>query len=694
MKKCILFITILSLLILSCKEPPFTGDEFQWSLDGKKLAVINRITGELLLVKHEENKIKEVTLIDKYEDVDKDIGRICKPEWSYNSEYLCYSKYYDDHLELFVYSFADDSKKLLSRIVKKGKDTNLDNLYELNLFPYWTPNENKIIYSNIISNERFAIFSINADGKGKKRLINKYISSNPQFSPDGKWIIYSLHGLESMRDNGLWKIRSDGGVNKKLIKIGEMISHARWSSNGQRIAYVRNNDVVEIIDANGLNKNKIYHNAGSEITNLDWSPDDKYLTIVEENGTISLFNSKTNRIFKFPYDNLIIKYWGWGESDELFFSIDYPDPIYTENEWEKEIREFNQTTFEDFKMNCLIKFKNFQFIHLQDNIITFQYSPVNKCSIFTKAYQNDKFSGILFYPPELIFANGSNEYIIRKKEEYSEIATVFYVNQEYSKAFNSLDEYWENNLNSNDFKSYFQSSVLIKRMADKSDESDANSIHARELITELLKTILTLREVNQADKAHWLLDQLKEIYRYGINEPEKNTFQDYFLPFLNVYGRFRKFDDAFQDIDYIVIEAKENSNIMAYKSLIKSILKYQTGQNEQGMTFLLASCKSIIDQPNDLDELYSYLLICHIYYYIDPEDSEIMNQVKKLTQISVFDDEDRSEVYTFLADLYQRGGKTDEAYSAFQHAVALKFDKYETWQKLFDVKEISIQKDR
>ncbi len=694
MKKCIIFISILSLLVISCKEPPFTGDEFQWSLDGKKLAVINRTTGELLIVKHEDNKIKEVTLIDKYEDIDKDNGRICKPEWSYNSEYLCYSRYYDDHLELFVYSLADDSKKLLTWNVKKDKDIRIDKLYKLNLFPCWAPNENKIIYSNIISNERYVTFSINADGKDKKRVIDKSISSCPQFSPDGKWIIYSIHDTESKRNNGLWKIRSNGGVSKKLIKIDEMITNVRWSSDGQRIAYVHNNDVVEIINADGLNKNKIYHNSGSEIANLDWSPDDKYLTIIEKHGTISLFNSETNTIFKLPYDNIISNYWGWGESDELFFTIDYPDPIYTENELEKEIREFNQTTFDTDKMNCLIKFKNFQAIHLQDNIAAFQYSPVNKCFIFTRVYQNDIFSGILFYPPEIIFANGSSEYIIRKKDEYSEISTVFYINQEYNKAFNSLDEYWENNLTSKDFKSYFQSNVLIKKMSDESDESDPNSIHTRKLITELLKTILTLREVNRADKASWLLDQLKGIYGYGINKPDKNTFQDYFLPFLNVYGRFKKFKDVFRDIDYLVIESKENLNITAYKSLIKSVLKYQTGQNEEGMTYLLASCNSIIDQPKDPDEIFSYLLISHIHYYVDPEDANIMNQIRQLAQIRNIDDEDRAEVYKLLADLYQRAGKTGDAYSAFQHAVALKFDKYETWQKLFDLKEVSMQKNR
>lgn len=65
-------------------------------------------------------------------------------------------------------------------------------------------------------------------------------ASDPQISPDGKQIVYRRNGFDIMKDapkGNLWIINADGSHNRKLTsrEVGE--GQARWSPNGDRIAF-------------------------------------------------------------------------------------------------------------------------------------------------------------------------------------------------------------------------------------------------------------------------------------------------------------------------------------------------------------------------------------------------------------------------------------------------------------------------
>jgi dipeptidyl aminopeptidase/acylaminoacyl peptidase len=113
-------------------------------------------------------------------------------------------------------------------------------------------------------------------------------ASDPQISPDGTQVIYTRGWVDKMndrRESALWIMNADGSRNRFLTKG----SGARWSPNGDRIAYTapgepRGSQIhIRWMDAEG---------ATSQITRVDqspstveWSPDGSQISftmLVEE----------------------------------------------------------------------------------------------------------------------------------------------------------------------------------------------------------------------------------------------------------------------------------------------------------------------------------------------------------------------------------------------------------------------------
>ncbi len=69
--------------------------------------------------------------------------------------------------------------------------------------------------------------------------------SDPQVSPDGTKIVYSRRGMDIMKDrktSSLWIINADGSKHRKLTQSEKPERSARWSPDGQRIAFVSSTD--------------------------------------------------------------------------------------------------------------------------------------------------------------------------------------------------------------------------------------------------------------------------------------------------------------------------------------------------------------------------------------------------------------------------------------------------------------------
>src|ERR1700759_4370483 len=65
--------------------------------------------------------------------------------------------------------------------------------------------------------------------------------SDPQLSPDGKWVSYTLSMIDSLKDSrnaDIWMISRDGSEDIQLTSSADGESRARWSPDGKWISFL------------------------------------------------------------------------------------------------------------------------------------------------------------------------------------------------------------------------------------------------------------------------------------------------------------------------------------------------------------------------------------------------------------------------------------------------------------------------
>jgi len=110
--------------------------------------------------------------------------------------------------------------------------------------PVWSPDARRLaIQSNRTGT--FHIWTIDVATGTLQRITDGEGGSSPNWSPDGKWIVFNVaRGARSER--GLWRVPAAGGEGEQLTQGAD--SRPRWSNDGTRIVFKRR----------GLNANDLW----------------------------------------------------------------------------------------------------------------------------------------------------------------------------------------------------------------------------------------------------------------------------------------------------------------------------------------------------------------------------------------------------------------------------------------------------
>ncbi|MFL5808601.1 MAG: S9 family peptidase [Flavisolibacter sp.] len=109
---------------------------------------------------------------------------------------------------------------------------------------------------------------------------------DPQISPDGEWVAYTLSSIDSAKDRrntDIWMISWDGKQSVQLTNSPDGESSPRWSPDGKYLSFTAarqgSTSQVWLLDRRGGEAIKLTDIKG-DLSDYEWSPDSKKLALV------------------------------------------------------------------------------------------------------------------------------------------------------------------------------------------------------------------------------------------------------------------------------------------------------------------------------------------------------------------------------------------------------------------------------
>ena len=154
--------------------------------------------------------------------------------------------------------------------------------------PDWSPDGKRIVFG-LEGPSAASIATIGADGTDLRNLTPTGFQGQPSFSPDGKWIVYERD--RGGTDNGVWIMRADGSDARRLTrnpfkKQGECgcDTDPNFSPDGRRITFVRikqdeNQQALFAMNRDGSGLRRLTPYSWDVGVKHDWAPDGKLIVL-------------------------------------------------------------------------------------------------------------------------------------------------------------------------------------------------------------------------------------------------------------------------------------------------------------------------------------------------------------------------------------------------------------------------------
>lgn len=181
----------------------------------------------------------------------------------------------------------------------------------------WSPDGTKLAAIRFGEGDYTDIWIVGQDGTTEPFLITEFPEGNPEFSPDGRWLMYT--SLES----GRWEVfvRPFPGPGRAIqVSVSGGVSPC-WSRDGSEIFYRTNDDKFYSVAV---------HETSGTLT----------ATRPEELFEGAYFSSAPIRSYSItPDDRFLLIPWDTKEEEEALIEITMPDRIQLVQNWFTELEQ-------------------------------------------------------------------------------------------------------------------------------------------------------------------------------------------------------------------------------------------------------------------------------------------------------------------------------------------------------------------
>ena len=236
--------------------------------------------------------------VDTYELQINLNGSLQNPAWSPDGKQVVFTRFRNGYnqgpADIFIFDF--DSQEIIELVNNQADNVNLPG-------STWNSENHHIVFSSTISehDEIFSIDTHNREAIPIQLTSREYqMAYEPSYSPDGEWIIFESHELDTEDGGVIMKVKLDG-ENQYIPLTPSNIDcrQPNWSPDGKHILYQAYNNQqwnIWIMDADGKNHHQLTSGPGDK-TDASFSPDGQWIVFSADNPEIKFSELFIQSIF-------------------------------------------------------------------------------------------------------------------------------------------------------------------------------------------------------------------------------------------------------------------------------------------------------------------------------------------------------------------------------------------------------------